>query len=111
MSMRICLVYDCLFPHTVGGGERWYRALAERLAADGHAVTYLTLRQWDRGTDPDVPGVDVRVVGPRMALYVSDASGRRRILLTTSWRSLISRRSPGTGTRSACRMRASTGKC
>jgi glycosyltransferase involved in cell wall biosynthesis len=78
--MRICLVYDCLFPHTVGGGERWYRALAERLAADGHAVTYLTLRQWDRGTDPDVPGVDVRVVGPRMALYVSDASGRRRIL-------------------------------
>lgn len=78
--MRICLVYDCLFPHTVGGGERWYRSLAERLAADGHRVTYLTLRQWDRGSDPDVPGVDVRVVGPRMALYVSDASGRRRIL-------------------------------
>jgi len=78
--VRVCLVYDCLFPHTVGGGERWYRALAERLAADGHRVTYLTLRQWDRGTDPGVPGVDVRVVGPRMALYVSDASGRRRIL-------------------------------
>jgi glycosyltransferase involved in cell wall biosynthesis len=78
--VRICLVYDCLFPHTVGGGERWYRALAERLAADGHEVTYLTLRQWDRGEDPGVPGVDVRAVGPRMALYVSDASGRRRIL-------------------------------
>ena len=78
--MRVCLVYDCLFPHTVGGGERWYRALAERLAADGHRVTYLTLRQWDRGSDPGVPGVDVRVVGPRMPLYVSDASGRRRIL-------------------------------
>lgn len=78
--MRICLVYDCLFPHTVGGGERWYRALAERLAADGHRVTYLTLRQWDHGVDPGVPGVDVRVVGPRMDLYVSDASGRRRIL-------------------------------
>ncbi|HEX7941924.1 MAG TPA: glycosyltransferase, partial [Gemmatimonadaceae bacterium] len=78
--MRVCLVYDCLFPHTVGGGERWYRALAERLAADGHHVTYLTLRQWERGADPGVPGVDVRVVGPRMPLYVSDASGRRRIL-------------------------------
>ena len=25
--MRICLVYDCLFPHTVGGAERWYRNL------------------------------------------------------------------------------------
>lgn len=78
--MRICLVYDCLFPHTVGGAERWYRNLGERLAADGHSVTYLTLRQWDRGADAGVAGVDVRAVGPRMALYVSDASGRRRIL-------------------------------
>ena len=76
--MRICLVYDCLFPHTVGGAERWYRSLAERLAADGHEVTYLTLRQWDRGTAPGVPGVEVRVVGPRMHLY--SAPGRRRIL-------------------------------
>jgi glycosyltransferase involved in cell wall biosynthesis len=77
-AMRICLVYDCLFPHTVGGAERWYRNLAERLAADGHEVTYLTLRQWDRGVDPGVRGVDVRVVGPRMKLY--DGPGHRRIL-------------------------------
>lgn len=76
--MRVCLVYDCLFPHTVGGAERWYRNLAERLAADGHEVTYLTLRQWDRGIDPGVRGVDVRVVGPRLALY--NGPGRRRIL-------------------------------
>ncbi|HWF51707.1 MAG TPA: glycosyltransferase [Solirubrobacteraceae bacterium] len=76
--MRICLVYDCLFPHTVGGAERWYRHLGERLAADGHEVTYLTLRQWDRGVDPGVAGVDVRAVGPRMHLY--SAPGRRRIL-------------------------------
>jgi glycosyltransferase involved in cell wall biosynthesis len=76
--MRICLVYDCLFPHTVGGAERWYRYLAERLAATGHEVTYITLRQWDRGDDPDIPGVEVRVVGPRMALY--DGPGHRRIL-------------------------------
>ncbi len=75
--MRICLVYDCLFPHTVGGAERWYRNLAERLAADGHAVTYITLRQWPRDEQPGVPGVDVRVVGPRMELYVE---GRRRLL-------------------------------
>ncbi len=47
--MRICLIYDCLFPYTVGGAERWYRDLAERLAAAGHEVTYLTLRQWDAG--------------------------------------------------------------
>ena len=29
--MRIAIVYDCLFPNTVGGAERWYRNLAERL--------------------------------------------------------------------------------
>ncbi|MGH3079738.1 MAG: glycosyltransferase family 4 protein [Gaiellaceae bacterium] len=74
--MRICLVYDCLYPYTVGGGERWYRALAERLAHQGHEVTYLTLRQWDEGVQPDVPGVDVVAVGPRLELYTD---GRRRI--------------------------------
>ena len=77
--MRICLVYDCLFPHTVGGGERWYRNVAERLAADGHEVTYLTLRQWDRGERADLDErVKVVIAGPRMALYTD--SGRRRIL-------------------------------
>lgn len=76
--MRICIVYDCLFPHTVGGAERWYRNLAERLAGEGHEVTYLTLRQWDRGEQPDIdPRVRVAVAGPRMALYTG---GRRRIL-------------------------------
>jgi glycosyltransferase involved in cell wall biosynthesis len=76
--MRICVVYDCLFPYTVGGAERWYRNLAERLAAEGHEVTYLTLRQWERGAAPALDG-GVRVVtaGPKMALYTE--SGRRRI--------------------------------
>jgi glycosyltransferase involved in cell wall biosynthesis len=77
--MRVCVVYDCLFPYTVGGGERWYRSLAGRLAAEGHEVTYLTLRQWPRGEAPDGgEGVRVRAVGPRMALYTT--SGRRRVL-------------------------------
>ena len=76
--MRVCLIYDCLFPYTVGGAERWYRNLAERLAAEGHDVSYLTLRQWDSGVDPGLPGVNVRAVGPRMALYAGP--GRRRIL-------------------------------
>jgi glycosyltransferase involved in cell wall biosynthesis len=77
--MRVCVIYDCLFPYTVGGGERWYRNLAERLAQEGHDVTYLTLRQWERGHHVDIDGrVRVRTAGPRMALYT--ASGRRRIL-------------------------------
>jgi glycosyltransferase involved in cell wall biosynthesis len=77
--MRVCVVYDCLFPYTVGGGERWYRNLSERLAAEGHEVTYLTLRQWERG-ERVVLGQPVRVVtaGPQMQLYTK--AGRRRIL-------------------------------
>jgi glycosyltransferase involved in cell wall biosynthesis len=75
--VRICLVYDCLYPYTVGGAERWYRNLAERLAASGHDVTFLTRRQWERDSEVHVPGVRVIAVSPRMALY---SRGRRRVL-------------------------------
>jgi glycosyltransferase involved in cell wall biosynthesis len=77
--MRICLLYDCLFPHTVGGAQRWYRALAERLSERGYDVTYLTLRQWPRDGSAGVAGVDVRAVGPAMEFY---RDGRRRTLPT-----------------------------
>lgn len=76
--MRVCLLYDCLFPYTVGGAERWYRNLGERLAAAGHEVDYLTLRQWDGPRELELGGMRVVAVGPRMALYTDD--GRRRIL-------------------------------
>jgi glycosyltransferase involved in cell wall biosynthesis len=72
--MKIAIVYDCLFPNTVGGAERWYRNLAERL--DGHhSVAYITRRQWgEQG-----PGTSFRTiaVAPGGELYTS--SGRRRI--------------------------------
>jgi glycosyltransferase involved in cell wall biosynthesis len=74
--VRVCLIYDCLYPHTIGGAELWYRNLAERLVKDGHDVTYLSLHQWE-GADPGLAGVDVVAVGPKMGLYVD---GRRRFL-------------------------------
>ncbi len=74
--LRVCLVYDCLFPWTVGGAERWYRQLAEQLAERGVEVTYLTLRQWPQDKMPTIAGVAVVAVGPHMPLY---AGGRRRI--------------------------------
>jgi glycosyltransferase involved in cell wall biosynthesis len=77
--VRVCLVYDCLFPYTVGGAERWYRNLAERLVQEGHEVTYVTLRQWQRGERLDLDErVRVITAGPRMSLYTT--GGRRRIL-------------------------------
>jgi glycosyltransferase involved in cell wall biosynthesis len=78
IAVRVCVVYDCLFPWTVGGAERWYRNLAERLAAEGNRVTYLTLRQWERGERVELAGSRVVTAGPRMALYKE--GGRRRIL-------------------------------
>jgi len=74
--MRICLVFDCLYPHTVGGAERWYRNLAEDVVRRGHTVTYLTLLQWDQDTGAGVPNVDVIAVAGRAELY---AHGRRSI--------------------------------
>ena len=75
--MRICVVYDLLYPQTVGGAERWYRNVALHLAAEGYDVTYLTMRHWDAAEEPDLPGVRVIAVAGRMPLY---SAGRRRIL-------------------------------
>jgi glycosyltransferase involved in cell wall biosynthesis len=74
--VHVCLVFDCLYPHTVGGAERWYRNLAEGLAGQGVQVSYLTLLQWDPDVGASVPHVEVVAVGPRMALYVD---GRRSV--------------------------------
>ena len=76
--MRICIVYDCLFPHTVGGAERWYRKVAETLAAEGHEVTYLTLRQWDRGVEPGRRRASTWSRSAR-ACRCTPTAGRRRI--------------------------------
>lgn len=74
--MNICVIYDCLYPWSIGGAERWYRGLAEGLAARGHQVTFLTLTQWNVEEPPRLSGITIVPVGPRMALY---HGGRRRI--------------------------------
>src|SRR3954464_14737993 len=76
--MRCALVYDCLYPHTVGGAERWYRVLARELLDAGHSVTYLTRKQW--ALEADAPGMRVVEVARGGPLYTSD--GRRRIAPT-----------------------------
>ena len=72
--MQVCIAYDCLFPWTVGGAERWYRNLAERLAAEGHEVTYLTRVQWEPGDPPQIPGVRVVAVSRSDELYGPDGN-------------------------------------
>lgn len=73
--MRICIAYDCLYPWTIGGHERYLRELAAALARAGHDVTYATRRQWADGEDPSFDGVRVVAVAPAEPLY--DEAGRR----------------------------------
>jgi glycosyltransferase involved in cell wall biosynthesis len=75
--VRICIVYDCLYPWTVGGAERWYRNLAERLSSTGHEISYLTRRQWEDREPPEIAGVHVVPVSAHSSLYTP--GGRRRI--------------------------------
>ncbi len=50
--------------------------LAQRLRDRGHEVTYITLRQWEPGGSPNLDGISIQTVGPRMHLY--GRRGRRR---------------------------------
>jgi glycosyltransferase involved in cell wall biosynthesis len=77
-GLRVCIVYDCLFPWTTGGAERWYRELAEYLPAAGANVRYLTRLQWSEANAPEIPGVEVVVVAPESELY--EADGTRKVL-------------------------------
>src|SRR3954452_20038998 len=73
-EMKIAIAYDCLFPNTVGGAERWYRNLAERLDAR-HSVVYLTRKQW--GEEGPETAFATIAVAPGGRLY--NRLGRRRI--------------------------------
>ncbi|MEX2193798.1 MAG: glycosyltransferase family 4 protein [Thermoleophilaceae bacterium] len=42
MSGRVALVYDHLWPHTIGGAERWYAAIAAEMGRDGQPVTLVS---------------------------------------------------------------------
>ena len=72
--MRVAIIYDCLYPNTVGGAERWYRNLAERLD-ERHSVTYLTRRQWAE----EGPGTSFRTLALAPGGNLYSSSGRRRI--------------------------------
>lgn len=90
--LHICIVYDRLYPWSIGGAERWYRGLAELLAKEGHQVTYLTTRQWPVGEEPNVSGVRVVPIAADAALYTH---GRRRVMpllrfgLALGWRLVL----------------------
>jgi len=73
VTLRILLLYDCLYPRSVGGVEHRNHELARALAARGHQVTLAGFA--DEPSNP-TPGVEILPVGPPGRLYT--AEGKRR---------------------------------
>lgn len=71
---RVCIAYDCLYPWTVGGAERWLTGLARYVRDAGHDVTYITRLQWDENDPPAIDGIRVIAISPRDELYRPDGS-------------------------------------
>jgi glycosyltransferase involved in cell wall biosynthesis len=70
--VRILLVYDCLYPASVGGVEHRNHELARALAARGHRVTLAGFA--DSPSEP-MPGVDILPLAPPGRLYTE--AGKR----------------------------------
>ena len=70
--MNVLLLYDCIYPRSVGGVEHRNHELARALAARGHRVT---LAGFVEAPSEPWPGVEILPVGPPGRLYT--ASGKR----------------------------------
>jgi glycosyltransferase involved in cell wall biosynthesis len=75
--MRIAFLYDCVYPHTIGGVERRVHEMGRRLAARGHEVHHFGMQCWDGPADVEAGGVRIHGVSPSAPLY----TGRRRAIL------------------------------
>lgn len=71
-TMKVLLVYDCLYPSSVGGVEHRNHELARALAARGHQVTLAGFA--DCPSEP-MPGVDILPLAPPGRLYTE--AGKR----------------------------------
>jgi glycosyltransferase involved in cell wall biosynthesis len=75
--MRIAILYDCVYPYTIGGVERRVREIGRRLAARGHEVHHFGMTFWDGPGTIEEGGVHIHGVSPASPLY---SGGRRAIL-------------------------------
>ncbi|MGH2489635.1 MAG: glycosyltransferase family 4 protein [Candidatus Limnocylindria bacterium] len=74
--LKIAYVYDALYPHLMGGAERRFHELAQRLA-DRHDVHYITWTFWDGPSETTRDGVVLHGVGTPERMYGAD--GKRTV--------------------------------
>lgn len=91
--MRICFVYDMIYPYSKGGGEKRFHELARRLAPR-HEVHWLGLKLWDGpSTLTTEDGITLHGVAPPPgAVYVANG---RRALLEPVWFGALLLQHPG----------------
>lgn len=82
---RIAIAYDCLFPHSTGGGERVYRSYAEHLQHRGIDVDYFTTRQWPADEAPAQDAFTVIPVTGALRLYDEKGVRRTSAALAYAW--------------------------
>lgn len=85
-TLSILLLYDCIYPGSVGGVEHRNYELARALASRGHKVT---LAGFADGDDSPAPGVKILPLGPRGRLY--GAAGKRSTGLALRFAAKVAR--------------------
>lgn len=85
--MRICFVYDALFPYVSGGAERRNHEFAKRLA-ERHDVHIVTWQYWPGPATTKQDGITLHGVGRPMPLYGADGKRTLREALAFALRVL-----------------------
>ena len=65
-ALRVLIVSEMSVPYATGGGETRYALLARELAARGHEVTWLSMKQRSSPLHERIDGVQHVHVGPRL---------------------------------------------
>jgi glycosyltransferase involved in cell wall biosynthesis len=84
--LKIAYVYDALYPYLMGGAERRFHELAERLS-DRHDVHYITWTFWDGPSEVSRDGITLRGVGKPARMYGAD--GKRTVREAASFAARI----------------------
>jgi len=76
--MKVAILYDVIFPYSIGGGEKINWEVARRLAARGHDVYLVSSKMWEGESEMDRDGV--HYVGVCRWLATSNNLGNRSSL-------------------------------
>ena len=69
--MNIAIVYDLIYPYSIGGIEKRNWEIARRLVRKGHSVTLFGTKAWQGESVIEKEGVTLRGVGHYRRLYIN----------------------------------------